>query len=414
MPYSTYKRRIYEPGYFAEYGGCLHPIPHCEGGTGCTCSQCGEGCTTCNIYKTTIPTKTATFIIRKYDAPLANAEVFLVNANETRFLSLPNLRTNQNGEITFIPPKDLRLAANNSFKLAIIYNGVKYITNNIYEPPTANTVYNNVPSICPRDLPALTSPANNAQYANGSIVPFSWGAVPGATKFYWVIVHENDTSLTVYDVGTTRSLSVAVNQPGTWYWYVAAFNASNQIIAESDARSFVMTTGTSQMGMPMNISTLTSSYDDGDDVVNGFDLEVEDAVDSAVAGVTVMSGEEQLFPLDDSEVYTDLQDVGIQKAKAKKINAKINAIEYKTIVLDSLQTAEVDQNTRNNKVTIEGVTPSVKMFTIDPLKNINLRVTDNESTIEHQLLDLFISPYERMYYQHIYGLSDVELLNLLL
>jgi len=329
-------------GYGVDFGKCLHTATRCcvvQGNNpGCNCVNCGHGCTTCNVYVVSIPSATATARVKKYDVPVANAVVHLLNTAQTQFVSSSPGQTNQNGDATFTPP------ASSSYRYVVVSGGAQYTTG-ITSAPISNAIHDI--RIEPKDVPTLTLPSQGAQFSNGATVSFSWGTAPSAAKYVWCIAHESQTSWSAYDMGTQRSISVALTGEGTWYWQVRVFNSSGQQIAQSVDR--YLTIGGKKSSSSSNDSFYNEKegllLDDYGYTFYDTNSEVDQPTEQSSIGIIVMQGEKDLVPFDFN--------------KNDFLSQKNDSALQEIVLLEIEQVDQIDERS-NNPLTTSGGTLVLK------------------------------------------------------
>jgi hypothetical protein len=182
--------------------------------------------------------------VSRLGSPRVGQSVGIVNADVTEVISNQTITTDATGQAAFAVPSGQQFRF-----LAQDTNG-NYSWSQILTAPANGTV-----NMIVQNTPTLTSPSNNASFSTSSSVSFSWSSVSGAAKYAWCYRHSSASSFNGY-ITTTNSFNNVQFNAGTWYWFVQALDASNNVIAESAQRAIVVTnSSTASSALPKNLQS---------------------------------------------------------------------------------------------------------------------------------------------------------------
>jgi hypothetical protein len=173
--------------------------------------------------------------------------VYVTNANLTQIISNTSITTGSNGQASFAIPNGTQFRF-----LVQDTDGTQTYTNTL-TAPVSTTI-----RMVAQNTPTLTSPANNASFDISTVMNFSWASVSGAAQYAWFYRHSSSTEYTGYLTSTNSFNGVQFNGTGTWYWIVQAFDSAGNLIAQSQARSFILTNSQSQSAIQSQNSLLSN------------------------------------------------------------------------------------------------------------------------------------------------------------
>jgi hypothetical protein len=189
-------------------------------------------------------------IIYRLGSPKVGQTVYVVNSAANQVISRVGIITNSSGQSSFAIPNGTH------FRFMVQdTDGTQTFTNEMTAPANGSI------TMLAHGTPTLTEPEDNASFNVSTFIDFSWSSVPGAASYVWCYRHSSASSFNGYASSTNSFDGVQFPATGTWYWVVQAFDASNNLIAQSTVNTFTLTnsSSSSSSGSPSSVQSFRAS-----------------------------------------------------------------------------------------------------------------------------------------------------------